>query len=545
MRLTLVKWAAVAVAIAAVGNPAPTWSAQRDANAAALVQRTAAALGGLARIESLRTLKVEGYGQTAYQSGDGNLSADPNAPQKWINISGYRLAIDVQNGRARLTQRNVHDLGFAFTRNMTGEARVDRTLDGDLALNRSSDGTLTRTSEAVESALRVQVLDNPVMIVREALKPGTDVTNLRHQGELQLVDLRTAAGDIFTLAVKTSTGLPYWLGWAAPDDNVGELNLRTYWTGYQPVGGLQLPIGYNTPGDFRDIVQHKLYVDKNSVDEPLEDMAAPSEVRNQVTPPDQRVGPVDAVQIAKGIWFLHGTRNVDRNSVVFEFADHLVMFEAPISAARTRALIQKARSLVPDKPLTHLIMSHHHQDHTGGLRTAVAEGLTIIAQRENEQLIKEIAARPTKIFKDLQGSNPKPARVLPVDDHLNLKDRAMEIDLYRVVQHNHMADAVFVHVPRDKLLVQGDMFDVDWTAMWWGDNYMANVRHRNIEVERDVPVHGVILSRQEVITTIQKQIEGAEALCARAESAGLNMQACPVENQLDPRDRASIQGAVQ
>ena len=36
-----------------------------------------------------------------------------------------------------------------------------------------------------------------------------------------------------------------------------------------------LPMGYNTVIDFRGVVQNKLYVDKNAVDEPIDDLSAP------------------------------------------------------------------------------------------------------------------------------------------------------------------------------------------------------------------------------------------------------------------------------
>jgi glyoxylase-like metal-dependent hydrolase (beta-lactamase superfamily II) len=67
--------------------------------------------------------------------------------------------------------------------------------------------------------------------------------------------------------------------------------------------------------------------------------------------------------------------------VVFEFDDHLTLFEAPASEARTKAVIDKAQTLVPGKPLTEVIASHHHFDDTAGLRTAVAEGLTVISTK--------------------------------------------------------------------------------------------------------------------------------------------------------------------
>jgi glyoxylase-like metal-dependent hydrolase (beta-lactamase superfamily II) len=66
--------------------------------------------------------------------------------------------------------------------------------------------------------------------------------------------------------------------------------------------------------------------------------------------------------------------------MVVEFADHVAIVEVPAGEARTLAVIAKAKELVPGKPVTQAIVAHHHVDHTGGLRTAVAEGLTIVYQ---------------------------------------------------------------------------------------------------------------------------------------------------------------------
>lgn len=505
-----------------------------------LIESAAEALGGKERIQSVRTLVIEGSGQLAYQTGGGNLSPDINAPQKWININAYRLAIDLEHDRARLSQRNVQNFGFAFARNMTGENRINRVMDGNVVFNIQANGTTGRVSDNVARDMRIQVLDTPVTIIREALKPETRVSGLRTEGSVKVVDIVTASGDAISLAIDDKTSLPSWVGWAAPNDNYGEINYRTYFTGYQREGGLLVPSGYNTPGDFRDVVQHKIYVDKYSIDVPLEDMSAPAAVRSVAPPPSDFIGDIEVQVLGKGIWFIHGQRGRDRNTTVFEFEDHLVMYEMPISAARTKAIIDKARTLVPGKPLTHAIMSHHHTDHTGGLRTAISEGLSIIAEQGNVELIEYIAARPTLQFPDALGKNPQPVRVVPVDDHLKLKDSLMEIDIYHAVSNNHMANAVFVHVPRDRLLVQADLFDVDWTALWWADSYMENVRRRNLLVDKDVPVHGEVLPIRDVIAHLQRQVEGAQQLCARAESAGLNVQSCPVENLLDERDLALL-----
>jgi hypothetical protein len=48
-----------------------------------------------------------------------------------------------------------------------------------------------------------------------------------------------------------------------------------------------------------------------------------------------------------------------------------------------------------------------------------------------------------------------------------------------------------------------------------------------LEVERDLPVHGNINPYPTVIELLKKQTKGAEALCARVETAQLNLKGCP------------------
>ena len=47
-----------------------------------------------------------------------------------------------------------------------------------------------------------------------------------------------------------------------------------------PEKGIQLPTGFATTIDFRNVVQSKLYVDRNIVDAPIDDLSAPASVRS-------------------------------------------------------------------------------------------------------------------------------------------------------------------------------------------------------------------------------------------------------------------------
>jgi len=88
----------------------------------------------------------------------------------------------------------------------------------------------------------------------------------------------------------------------------------------------------------------------------------------------------------------------------------------------------------------------------------------------------------------------------------------MTVDVYRTVSNSHMAEGVFAHVPQDRLLIQGDFYDASWEIYWWRDTYMDNVRYRNLQVERDVPVHGRVSSLQEVLDGIRRQTRAAQDL---------------------------------
>ncbi len=127
---------------------------------------------------------------------------------------------------------------------------------------------------------------------------------------------------------------------------------------------------------------------------------------------------------------------------VIEFADHLVMFEAYNNEADTFARLDVADALVPGKKVTHVIVTHHHFDHSGGLRAAVSRGLTIVARRGNEGIFREMVARPAPNFPDALARNPQPLKFVPVDDQLTLDDGTMRVDVYRAIGHLHMAEAV-------------------------------------------------------------------------------------------------------
>src|SRR6185437_15675122 len=349
--------------------------------AASIVGKAAKALGGVDRIMAVRSLRVEGYGQEAVQNGGGNASASAEAPQRWNNLLSWEETLDLTNQRIRVRQRTQAWLPAATLSRVIGNILTTSVLDGDVAYVVNVQGTARRSNANAAARLRAEMLTHPVALVRVALDPSTVVSNARTEGKTQLVDITPKQGPRLTLAVDGKTGLPLWVRWMENDSMLRDLTFQKWFTGYEPHNGVMMPTGFRTTIDFRNVVQSQIYVIHNSVDEPIDDLAAPPEVRSAALPVPAPVM-VEATPVAKGIWLLHGS--LSHNSILIEFADHLTMFEAPLDEAWTKALIEKARATVPGKPLTGVIVSHHHFDHSGGVRTAIAEGLTITAHPGTE-----------------------------------------------------------------------------------------------------------------------------------------------------------------
>jgi hypothetical protein len=209
--------------------------------------------------------------------------------------------------------------------------------------------------------------------------------------------------------------------------------------------------------------------------------------------------------VGKGIWWLAGGSH---HSVVFEFDDHLTLFEVPLDDARTLAVIEKAKSLRPEKPLTHAVVSHHHLDHAGGFRAAVSQGLTIITQRGNEAFFKEIASRNHTRRQDALAKNPQPVKFELIDDEMALKDKTNEAYLYKANGNIHSGLLIFAYVPRDRMLIQADFFDNGWFWHPWGDNFLQNIEARTLRVDTHVPVHGPMQKHAEVLKTLAAKPKG-------------------------------------
>ena len=197
-----------------------------------------------------------------------------------------------------------------------------------------------------------------------------------------------------------------------------------------------------------------------------------------------------------GAWLITG----GYGAVVVNFKDYIVVVEAPSNEARSIAVIAEAHKLVPGKPIKYVINTHAHFDHSGGLRTYVAEGATIVTQQGNKGYWEELFKNPHTFAPDkLSMMNPQPkTKVEYVAEMKKMVGGDNEIDLYHLTGGMHNDAELIVYLPKQKVLIEADEFNVlgnpaptTPAAMpnQYQINLLANIERLKLNVDRIIPIH--------------------------------------------------------
>ena len=445
-----------------------------------LIEDAATALGGVDRVQAVTSLVLEGEG-TQYNLGQ---DLRPEARGQTFTVSAFRRAIDLAGARTRTELTRAPDFSY-----FQGPAPQQQRqgFDNGVAWNIAADGAANRAADTVATDRRAEFFHHPVVAVRAALDPQATRGRTRSEGREIFIEVTTADGQRFTLAVGNVTKLPTRVITASYHPNLGDVAISTSFEDYVDAGGLKMPSRLTTRVD--EFTTTELRLASHGVNADAGDLAAPADVTAAAAitappPPNVAVEP-----LAKGIWRLGGQSH---HSVLVELKDEAVLIEAPQNEQRTLAVIAKARELLPNKPLTKLVTTHHHFDHTAGLRAAIAEGLTIITHDGNASYFERLAERPHTIVQDHLAKNPKPARVETIGASRSLTDGTRTLQLIPV-SGPHSETMLVAWLPQEALLVEADLYSPGGAAQPFAAKFLEDVRTLKLTPGRIVPLHGAVV----------------------------------------------------
>ena len=440
-------------------------------------------LGGRNRVEAVKTLTIEGEGVNY------NLGQDmkPEASTQQFAVTNYKRQIDIANGRQRVEQTRTPK--FAFFQGPQAQTQV-QGLDGATAFNVNPKGEAVRIAAQAETDRLTDLYHHPLKLLRSTLDPKTTVANVRQVGSARQADITTAAGPVVTLTIDAA-GSPLSASSKAHHPNLGDVVMTTTYGNYQDVSGLRLPGQFTTKVD--DFTTTEIRATKQAIDTDVGDLAAPaSAAAPRPSPPPINV---TAESLGKGVWQLGGGSH---HTALIEFSDHLLLIDAPQSEARTLAVIAKAKETVPNKPLQQLVTTHHHFDHTAGIRAAIAEGMDVITHTGNKEWVERMAGRAFTIQPDTLSKKPTRLVVETVDDQREIKDQMQTLQLFHVAGNPHSDTMLMAYIPRDRILIEVDAFGAGSAVNPYAANLLENIQKRKLRVDRIVPLHGPIVKMAEL-----------------------------------------------
>ena len=431
----------------------------------------------VADADHVHAIEFTGTGRW-YQFGQAPAPGQPWPP---FEVSRYASAIDYDAAAARvqITRSQVVEAGRA--RPAPVEQKVDQLVKGRFAWNRNANGGASVQPAALDER-SAEIWSTPQGFVKAALA---------NQATAQTVDGHTELG--FTV-----DGRARYVGTLDAQGRVervrtwidtpvlGDTLLETRFSDYKDFGGVQFPARIQRSEGGHPVLDVQVAQVKVN---PTLDLAVPQDVANA----KPAVVTVTSTELAKGVYYLTGGTH---HSVLVEQADHLVIVEAPLNEERSRAVIAKAHELAPGKPIRTLINTHAHFDHSGGLRTYVDQGATIVTQRGNQRFYEEAWRAPRRLNPDALAKSAKAAKFETFDDKLVLQGEH-PIEIHRIAGNGHNDAFALVYLPKEKVLVEADAFtplaaDAPAPASVnpYSQNLLENIRKLNLDVAQIAALHG-------------------------------------------------------
>ncbi len=468
-----------------------------------LVEDAAEAMGNLRAVSETTTLVNEGQGRT-HRLGQNK---SPRSDLPYYEIENYRMQIDFANERWRLRQDRTTTF---LTGSPLDGVRQTYGLDGDVAYDEQGERNV-RASERVAAERWAEMYHNPIGIVLLALDETSTVSNLREEEGQRVVDIAAANGTQFTLFVDGETGLPSKVMSSRYHPNLGDVAVETLFEDYAETGGLggfqarlMLPRSYTTNLDRFQLSQFRVTANP---DGQVDDLAAPADARS--AGPTMDTASVEVEEIVDGVWYLNGQSH---HSVLVEFDEYLALIEAPQSEARTLAVIARARELQPDKPLQYVVNTHHHYDHSAGIRAAVSEGLTVITHEVNRSFFEELVARQHSIVQDALARNPQPLTIETVNGNepYELTDGSRTMQIYRIVADAHSDGILMAYLTRERILIEADAYSPTSREAPFAEVLLQNIEDRELRVNTILPLHGGVSEFEDLESAARTAQELAE-----------------------------------
>ena len=430
-RLTVLALACGIAAASACSRPAGTLESATEALGAA----------------TLNSIEYSGTGRW-YQFGQ---APGPTLPWPQFDVSNFTATVNYQTPGARVQMTRLQTIEPGRTRPAPVEQRPVQVVSGTFAWNMAAPGggpagappTAQPQPAAVEERV-MEIWTTPHGFLKAAA--ANNATSQAIEGGGADVTF-TADGHRYEGRINAQNQVERVQTWI---DNpvLGDTPVEITYSDYRDFSGVMFPGRIlRTQGGHPVLDITVSSVTAN----PTLDLTVPDAVRAFTVPAVE----VTVDKLADGVYYLRGGSH---HSLAIDQADHIVVVEGPQNEARSDAVIAKAKETIPNKPIRYVVNTHVHFDHSGGLRTFVDEGATVVTQATNQAYYEKAWAAPHTLNPDRLAKSGKSATFETVTGKHVLTDGKRSIELHEITGSGHNDAFLLVYLPAEGIVFESDAY---------------------------------------------------------------------------------------
>ena len=447
--------------------------------------------------EAVETVRITASGQrfvprqSLTPGGAPRHTANYNVTVTW-NPGGWQA-------REEWQLDTLYPLQTSFAYNMTyGE--LAGVKDGQDNFRAALDGPTPLAAARIGANFKDLWLTNPLILAAhsEASLPPVEFASGGHTRQRVVL---AAHGTEWTLVVDPATGLPAEVTVVEQDPMNGEGPNRVVFSDWREISGVAFPFQveqYLNGGLLRREIRSAIEVNPANTGSVL---AVPENIEAGDTahwhwgwgmshlllaraglggPADTpHFDNVELLEVGPDIYQVIGGSH---HGLAVVGPDGIAVVDAPWYPERSDTLLRLLGERWPELPVRYIVMTHHHLDHSGGFRSFVEAGATVVAHKDALSFYEEALA--------LAGFRGMSA--IAVDGHAELDGIGRAIGIYDI-PNPHSDAMVGAYVSDTRLFFNSDLyspgrelqFPVSMRALF------AAVRYHGLDVERHVGSHGM------------------------------------------------------
>ncbi len=450
-----------------------------------VLDRSISAYGGLAGLNAVENVTIRLEGESVHRNQSRRPGAFDRTPY------AGEVIIDMRASRTYQTQKGQYPGGFHWHQGNVVENGQRTSFD----LIRKTSNVPAPITPAL---FRVSARWLPQIILQNVLERAE---SLRYLGK---ADFEGRPHDIIDYVANDGARLALYIDQNGvlskfeqflTDRYVGDSILETRFPNQRKQGDHLVPSGRvnvlngDVTNDFRFA--------SVAFNQPLppEKFKIPAGLRPTTFPP--------AVPVTKIADKIYTTSAGGYNVLFVDFKDHIFVMEAPGNDRVSQQAIQQIKRTIPGKPIKYVAVTHHHDDHAGGIRAYMAEGATLIVAPGEKDFFQKVSTGRFTAEPDILTRNFR----APVFETLQNRKRVLTdgettIEIHDIGSGPHAEEMLVAYLPKEKTLYQGDLLNRPPN----GDYPIANdtsahfltwIDSSGLAVERLIPVHGTLTTMEE------------------------------------------------